>query len=183
MTAIYKTTRTGRLIFTCPRLACAFLRFQRPVEERRIKQFAGQKALFWPALPRGRESGPPLFLQNATISHVRNSKIAIKNCGESQRTAEQSARAGPVYPSPRKNCVRDGPARPWSGTLAAVAQDQPPSLYEMAKKYDWNARDVPAFLRCQKKSTMKMQRELCRELEISPEYAVELLRRRSLSFA
>lgn len=53
----------------------------------------------------------------------------------------------------------------------------------MAKKYDWNARDVPAFLRCQKKSTMKMQRELCRELEISPEYAVELLRRRSLSFA
>lgn len=52
-----------------------------------------------------------------------------------------------------------------------------PSLYEMAQKYDWEAGDVLAFLRCQQKPSMKMLRELCRELDIRSDYAVELLRR------
>lgn len=51
-----------------------------------------------------------------------------------------------------------------------------PSLYEMAQKYNWEAEDVLAFLRCQRRLSMKMLRELCRELEIRPEYAEKLLK-------
>lgn len=52
-----------------------------------------------------------------------------------------------------------------------------PSLYEMAQKYHWEADDVLAFLRCQRRPSMKMLRQLCRELDIRPEYAEELLKR------
>ena len=47
----------------------------------------------------------------------------------------------------------------------------------MAQKYNWEAEDVLAFLRCQRRPSMKMLRELCRELEIKPDSAVELLKR------
>ena len=39
------------------------------------------------------------------------------------------------------------------------------NLYEMAEKYDWNADDVLAFLRCQKTPSKKMLREMARELD------------------
>ena len=50
-------------------------------------------------------------------------------------------------------------------------------LYQAAAKYDWDAGDVQAFLRCQKLPPRKMLREMLRELDIRPEYADELLKR------
>ncbi|HKO17415.1 MAG TPA: hypothetical protein VJU82_00860 [Acidobacteriaceae bacterium] len=41
------------------------------------------------------------------------------------------------------------------------------NLYELAVKYDWDERDVTAFLRCQQVPPKKMMRELARELEVS----------------
>jgi hypothetical protein len=52
-----------------------------------------------------------------------------------------------------------------------------PSLYEMAKKHNWEAEDVLAFLRCQRRPPKRMIKELCRELDIKPDYADELLKR------
>lgn len=49
------------------------------------------------------------------------------------------------------------------------------NLYELAAKYDWDAGDVLAFLRCQKVPPKKLLRELAKELEISPQEIQRLL--------
>lgn len=51
------------------------------------------------------------------------------------------------------------------------------NLYELAAKYDWDAGDVLAFLRSERMPPKKMMREMLRELDITPGYAEELLRR------
>jgi len=51
------------------------------------------------------------------------------------------------------------------------------NLYELAAKYDWDARDVLAFLRSQKVPPKKMLRELAEELDMSPEDMQRILKR------
>ncbi len=51
------------------------------------------------------------------------------------------------------------------------------TLYHLTQKYGWKEEDVMLFLRSQKAPTKKVLREMCRELEITQEYAEKLLRR------
>lgn len=50
------------------------------------------------------------------------------------------------------------------------------SRYELGAKYDWDAEDVPAFLRCQR----VLSRNICRKCAgtgLTASYAEELLRK------
>ena len=61
-----------------------------------------------------------------------------------------------------------GVARPRQVRLPALRQrPRCGNLYELAVKYDWDERDVMAFLRCQQVPPKKMMRDLARELEVS----------------